>query len=86
MLRLAAWLNERRSIPIAARYGIAVASFAAAFAVVFLIQFLKLRDPYALVFLAALWVGVWYGGDGPGYLGLVLGTLGLTGFLHTQDS
>jgi PAS domain S-box-containing protein len=86
MLRLAAWLNERRSSPIAARYGIAVASFAAAFAVVFLIQFLKLRDPYALVFLAALWVSVWYGGDGPGYLGLVLGTLGLTGFLHTQDS
>jgi len=86
MLRLVAWLNERRPFPVAVRYGIAVASFTTAYAIVFLFQAFKLRDPYALTFLAALWVTAWYGGEGPGYLGLALGTLGLTYSLHTQDN
>ncbi len=34
--------------------------------------------PLRLGFLAAFWASVWFGGDGPGKLGLALSTLGLS--------
>jgi succinate dehydrogenase/fumarate reductase cytochrome b subunit len=64
------------------RYGIALASFAGAFLLVFLFQRMQVRDPFALVFLAAVAVSAWYGGPGPGILAFVLSALALNIFLH----
>lgn len=86
MLRIVAWSKERHSYPAGLRYGIAIGAFASAFVVTLVLQSFQLRDPYALAFLAAIWVSAWYGGEGPGYLGLALATVGLSICLHSQSS
>jgi PAS domain S-box-containing protein len=85
MLQLRPSIHKDQALPVAVRYGIAVVSVMAAYAVVLVLERLQLRDPYALIFLAAFWVSIWFGGGGPGKLGLVLSTLGLTTFLHSQN-
>ena len=66
------------------RYAIAAASVTLAFTVVCFLQYIQIRDPFALIFLAAIAVSVWYGGDRPGVFGIILSTLGLTAFLHSS--
>lgn len=85
MLQLVVLLKKYSALCIVLRYGVAIASAIGAFAIALFLQSLHMRDPYALVFLAAFWVGVWYGGEGPGILGLVLCTLELTMFLHSRN-
>jgi PAS domain S-box-containing protein len=75
--------SDGGSIPSkAVRYGYAVASVGFAFAVAFLLRSAHVRDPYGSIFLAAISVSVWYGGKGPGALGVILSSLGLNAFLH----
>jgi hypothetical protein len=54
MFRFAAGSNESRLLSVATRYEIAIASVVGAFAVVFLLQRFGVRDPFALIFLAAI--------------------------------
>ncbi|WP_051978794.1 sigma 54-interacting transcriptional regulator [Edaphobacter aggregans] len=83
MLRFTAFSNQTASFSAVTRYGIVIASVAGAFTVVFLLQNLHVRDPFALIFLAAIAVSVWYGGSRPGLLGIILSTLALNIFLHS---
>ena len=83
MLRFTAFSNQTASFSAVTRYGIVIASVAGAFTVVFLLQNLHVRDPFALIFLAAIAVSVWYGGTRPGLLGIILSTLALNVFLHS---
>jgi PAS domain S-box-containing protein len=85
MLRSIAPLNEPPFSSIVMRYTLATASSGVAFVVAFLFQQIHVRDPFALLFLAAIWVSIWYGGDGPGVVGIVLSTLGLTTFLRASS-
>src|SRR5271156_1712885 len=86
MLRSTAKATKNHSWSVIRRYGIAVIAVATAFALVSLLQQLKVRDPVALVLLSAFAMGVWYGGAGPGFLAFVLSTLGLSVFLHSPGS
>jgi len=83
MLRFVALSDKHLIFSIVLRYGIAIASFAAAFTVVFLLQHIQVRDPFALIFLAAIAISLWYGRTGPGILAIVLSTFGLNVFLHS---
>jgi K+-sensing histidine kinase KdpD len=85
MLRSIASLNEPPFSSIVMRYTLATVSSGAAFVVAFLLQQIHVRDPFALLFLAAIWVSIWYGGDGPGVVGIVISTLGLTTFLRSSS-
>ena len=85
MLRFVALSDKHPIFSVVLRYGIAIASVTGAFALVFLLQRTHVRDPFALLFLAVIWVSVWHGGTGPGILGIVLSTLGLTAFLHSSS-
>ena len=66
------------------RYGIATVSVIAAFSIASILQYAQLRDPFALIFLAAIAISVWYGGSRAGLLGILLSTIGLTSFLHSS--
>lgn len=83
MLRSTAKATKNPILSFLPRYAIAVIGVATAFALVSILQRFKVRDPFALVFLAAFAIGVWYGGTGPGILAFVLSTLGLSLFLHS---
>jgi PAS domain S-box-containing protein len=83
MLRFTAFSNQTAVLSEVKRYGIVIASVAGAFIVVFLLQNFHVRDPFALIFLAAIAVSVWYGGTRPGLIGIVLSTLALNVFLHS---
>ncbi len=63
------------------RYGIPAVSVAVAFSILFLLQHDHVRSPYALIFIAAIGISFWYGGNGPGILAVVLCSLGLRIFL-----
>ncbi|MGD0446629.1 MAG: sigma 54-interacting transcriptional regulator [Edaphobacter sp.] len=83
MLRSTAFSSQTASFSVVTRYGIVIASVAGAFSVVFILQNLHVRDPFALIFLAAIAISVWYGGSRPGILGIILSTLALNAFLHS---
>src|SRR5260370_20808538 len=83
MLRFVALSDKHPIFSVVLRYGIAIASSAVAFTVVFLLQHIQVRDPYGLIFLAAIAVSFWYGGDGSGILAVILSTLALNVFLHS---
>ncbi|HTF71272.1 MAG TPA: DUF4118 domain-containing protein [Edaphobacter sp.] len=83
MFRFAAGSKKSRLFSVAARYGIAITSVAGASTVVFLLQRFGVRDPFALIFLAAIAISFWCGGTGPGILGVVLSTAVLHVFLHS---
>jgi K+-sensing histidine kinase KdpD len=85
MFRFAAGSNESRLLSVATRYEIAIASVVGAFAVVFLLQRFGVRDPFALIFLAAIAISFWCGGTGPGILGIILSLIGLNAFLHSPN-
>jgi transcriptional regulator with GAF, ATPase, and Fis domain len=85
MSRSIASLNRHPFSSIGMRYTVAIVSSGAAFVVAFLFQQIHVRDPFALLFLAAIWVSIWYGGDGPGVVGIVLSALGLTAFLRSSN-
>jgi K+-sensing histidine kinase KdpD len=85
MLRSQALVRRDRILAEPLRYGLAIVFSTIAYAVVLGLEHLHVRDPYALIFLAAFWASVWYAGDGPGNLGLALGTLGFTTFLHSPN-
>jgi PAS domain S-box-containing protein len=74
--------SKHRTLSIPVRYGIALVSVAIAITTVLFLQQLQVRNPFALIFLAAIAVGAWYGGAGPAILGIALSTLGLGVFLH----
>ncbi len=85
MLRFQAMGTKNSILAVSLRYGLAIVSVASAYAVALSLEFVHARDPYALIFLASVWTSIWFGGDGPGVLGFVLSTLGLTAFLHSQS-
>jgi PAS domain S-box-containing protein len=84
MLSSVALSDKHPSFFVFRRYAIAAASVTLAFTVVSFLQSIQIRDPFALIFLAAIAVSVWYGGDRPGVFGIILSTLGLTAFLHSS--
>jgi PAS domain S-box-containing protein len=81
MPRWSFWPEPRTTLSAVARYGIAAASAAVAFSILYLLRHNHVRSPYALVFVAAIGVSFWYGGNGPGGLAIVLCSLGLKIFL-----
>jgi PAS domain S-box-containing protein len=82
MLGFLALAVEHRIRAAVLRYGVAVASVAAASCTVFILQHFQVRDSFASIFLAAVAVSVWYGGTGPGMLAIGLSTLALHTFLR----
>jgi len=85
MLSSVALSDKHPSFFVFRRYAIAAVSVTLAFTVVSFLQYIQIRDPFALIFLAAIAVSVWYGGDRPGVFGIILSTLGLTAFLHSSS-
>lgn len=83
MFQSAAWPDESRLLSVAIRYGIAIVSVVGAFAGVSVLQLFGVRDPFALIFLAAIAISFWCGGTGPGILGIILSVIGLNAFLHS---
>lgn len=64
------------------RYGLAVASVAAAFPIDYLFSVAHIRSPFAYVFLVAFVITLWRAGTGPGILAAVLGLLATNNFTH----
>jgi PAS domain S-box-containing protein len=85
MLRFGALVDKHFLRAMVLRYGIALASVAAAFTTVSILQHYQIRDPLASIFLAAIAVSVWYGGAGPGLLGIALSTLVLHAFVRSSN-
>jgi PAS domain S-box-containing protein len=84
MLSFVALPDKHPVFPGFLRYLIATASVSIAFSIALVLQHAQIRDPFALIFLAAIAISVWYGGDKAGIVGIVLSTLGLTTFLHSS--
>jgi PAS domain-containing protein len=85
MPRFQALVRRDRILAASLRYGLAILFSTIAYAVVLGLEHLHVRDPYALIFLAAFWTSIWYAGEGPGNFALALSTLGLTIFLHSPS-
>lgn len=83
MLRRSDLSGIRPAVSVAARYGTAIASVAGALTVLLFLQYSHVRNPYGMVFLAAIAISFWYGGNGPGILAVILCSLGLNAFLHS---
>ena len=81
MLRWSFQPEVHPTLSAVARYGIATTSSAVAFSTLFLLRNHHVRSPNALIFVAAIGVSFWYGGNGPGILSTVLCSLGLKIFL-----
>jgi PAS domain S-box-containing protein len=85
MLRFQALVHRERILAASLRYGLAILFSTIAYGVALGLEHLHVRDPYALIFLAAFWASTWYAGEGPGNFAFALGTLGLTTFLHSPN-
>lgn len=87
MLRVTAWLEQSATESVIVRYAIPITAVAFAFGVVSALQHFPVRDPFILVYLAAIAVSFWYGHTGPGILAFVLSTgCLLTHFFASEHS
>jgi PAS domain S-box-containing protein len=74
MSRFNAWLNELPYRSPVIRYVLAVVSVCFALLLTSALQRCSVRDPFVLIYLAALSVSLWCGGKGPGILAFLLST------------
>lgn len=74
MLRFTAWSKRGQILGPIGRYAFATTAVGVAFSVVTLFLRFSVRDPVALIYLAAVAVSFWYGQKGPGILAFVLAT------------
>jgi K+-sensing histidine kinase KdpD len=82
MFRSAIRSKKPQALTATKRYGIVIMSVTGAFVVAFLLEYFGVRNPFALIFLAAVSVSFWRSGSGPGILAIILSTTGLTVFLR----
>jgi PAS domain S-box-containing protein len=83
MLRFTPLSHDSLVLSIVARYAIGIGSVIAAGATAFVLQNHRVRDPFALIFLFAVWVSVWCGGAGPGIAAVTLSLIDLSVLLHS---
>jgi PAS domain S-box-containing protein len=75
MLGFTAWLRQRTITFLKARYAVSVIAVGVALMAVSVCQHFSVRDPAALIYLAAIALSVWYGQKGPGILAFALSTV-----------
>jgi PAS domain S-box-containing protein len=68
MLRFSDWSKESLTVDSTIGYAVATTTVVAALSLVSLLFHLSVRDPVALIYLAAIAVSFWYGKTGPGIL------------------
>ena len=71
-------LAARPVIPVVLRYGVAVASVAAALGTTLILRHYSLPHPFISLSLTVIAVTFWYAGTGPGVLALLLSCLAMT--------
>ena len=81
--RIANWLSQPAA-SIALRYGLALASVAAALGLAQTFLHFHLPQPFAAFALSAIAITFWYGGTGPGILAAVLSSLVRTYFFEPE--
>ena len=81
--RIAKWLSQPAA-SVALRYGLALASVAAALGLAQTFLHFHLPQPFAAFALSAIAITFWYGGTGPGILAAVLSSLVRTYFFEPE--
>lgn len=85
MLRFPAWSKKGLAIGSTIRYAVASATVVAALSLVSLLFHLSVRDPVALIYLAAIAVSFWYGKTGPGILAFSSSTVCLLVYFRVLE-
>jgi len=85
MLRFPAWSKKGLSIGSAIRYAVAGFAVVIALSLVSLLLHLSVRDPVALIYLAAIAVSFWYGQKGPGVLAFSASTVCLLVYFRVLE-
>jgi PAS domain S-box-containing protein len=83
MIRFLSWIKKRLTGVVLLRYGTALSAVAAAFLVIFLLDSIHVRAPFASILLLAIASSLLRGGIGPGILAIALSTVALQFFIHT---